>query len=57
MMIVQAIAEFAQSYIAQARSSGRPRPSFSSHACSPCRSGGESRLISVELGIRLSSVT
>ena len=57
MMIVHTIAEFAQSYIAQARSSGRPRPSFSSQPCSPRRSGGESRLISVELGIRLPSVT
>ena len=31
-MIVHTIAEFAQSYIAQARSSGRSRPSFSSQA-------------------------
>ena len=31
-MIVHTIAEFAQSYIAQARSSGRSSPSFFSHS-------------------------
>ena len=35
MTIVHAIAEFAQSYMAQARSSGRPRPTFSTQACNP----------------------
>ena len=44
MMIVQAIAEFAQSYIAQARNSGRPRPSLSAQACSQrARSGNLDR--------------
>src|SRR6478736_5047617 len=50
-MIVVTIAEFAQSYIAQARSSGRPRPSLSSQRSSGPGRSRKSRLIPVVLGM------
>ena len=56
MMIVVTMAEFAQSYIAQARSSGRCSPRFSSQRLNRPLAGPASWLITSGLGMRLPSM-